>query len=400
MNPPLLALRTDPQVLADAFSEFIAAAGRLEHSYQELQKEVVQLRTELQDRNTALQSSLAENERMRLALQRLVGALPCGVLVFDHSHEITLMNSEAMRLLDLNPDKVRTLADIEGRVQVKLPVQLESDVSDCEQEILVTSASAKRWIALRNRKVGARERQQTIVILRDVSAQKEFEQEREAARNTVALAEMSAVLAHEIRNPLASLELFAGLIADSQPKHTEFIGHLQAGIRTLSATVNNVLRFNSAGHLRLAAMPLATAVQGSVEFMRPIAEQSAVRISFTSHAADLRIAGDENALHQVMLNLGCNAIRHMSGGGELMISVRPKMDGDQVGAVVLVSDTGSGIHPDHIDRIFDAGFSGNGHTPGLGLAVCRRIIEQHKGKITVTSRLNEGTTFQLEFPSL
>ena len=92
INGPTGESRGDRAVLAGAFSEFIAAAGCLERSYHDLQLEVAQLRKELEERNAALNSSVAENERMRLALQRIVAALPCGVLVFeaergDHSHE-------------------------------------------------------------------------------------------------------------------------------------------------------------------------------------------------------------------------------------------------------------------------------------------------------------------------
>jgi signal transduction histidine kinase len=67
-------------------------------------------------------------------------------------------------------------------------------------------------------------------------------------------------------------------------------------------------------------------------------------------------------------------------------------------ALVAVADTGSGIPPYLIERIFEAGFSGNGDTPGLGLAVCRRLMASHGGKIRATSRIDKGSTFQLEFP--
>jgi signal transduction histidine kinase len=80
-------------------------------------------------------------------------------------------------------------------------------------------------------------------ILRDVTAAKEAEQEREAARSAMALAEVSAILAHEIRNPLASMELFAGLLMDDPEQTSVWVSHLRAGIRLLSATVNNVLEF-------------------------------------------------------------------------------------------------------------------------------------------------------------
>jgi PAS domain-containing protein len=89
-------------LLAGEFSEFIAAATRLENSYRELQEEVSQLGLELSERNAALNTSLAENERMRLALQQIVDSMPCGVLVLDRDGQISMINPESRRLLGLD----------------------------------------------------------------------------------------------------------------------------------------------------------------------------------------------------------------------------------------------------------------------------------------------------------
>ena len=84
---------------------------------------------------------------------------------------------------------------------------------------------------------------QSVWILRDVTANKQAEREREAARNTMALAEMSTILAHEIRNPLTSMELIAEVIESEPAQASQWVSHLRAGIRSLSATVNNVLSY-------------------------------------------------------------------------------------------------------------------------------------------------------------
>ncbi len=408
INGPLAVPRSEPAALASAFSDFIAAAGCLERSYQDLQREVSQLRQELEERNAALKSVALENHRMRLALQRIVGALPCGVLVFEADHTISLANAEARRLLGLAVEGPCSLQEL--AVEKNLPLHAflrRTSENETEQEFRVDANLPPRWIAVRSRRLfsansgeGGGVPSQSILTLRDISAQKELEQEREAARRTLALAEMSAVLAHEIRNPLASLELFADLIADEQPTAAQHISHLQAGIRTLSATVNNVLRFQSVGQSHLSPTRIAEVVRNSVAFIRPIAQQAGVEVLLRDRAGELRIAGEENALQQVMLNLSCNAIRSMSGGGTLSISVRATRVEDVVYASIRVADTGHGICPEHLDHIFEPGFSGRGDTPGLGLAVCRRIVEQHGGKIQVRSRVNRGTVFTLELPAL
>ena len=90
-----------PRMLADAFSEFISASSLLEASYRDLQQEVAHLGLELAERNAALSRSLAENDRMRAALQQMIDSMPCGVLVLDTAETIVMINPEGRRLLEL-----------------------------------------------------------------------------------------------------------------------------------------------------------------------------------------------------------------------------------------------------------------------------------------------------------
>ena len=216
----------------------------------------------------------------------------------------------------------------------------------------------------------------------------------------MALAEMSTILAHEIRNPLASMELFAGLIAEDPAQTAQWVSHLRAGIRQLSGTVNNVLSIQSGNDPHRAPVNLSACVQGGVEFVQPIAEQASVLLSFMSGDEGLTILGNENVIRQIILNLICNAIRHTPTGGKIEVKVQAKTQEGITSALVEISDTGCGIPSNLIGQIFDVGFSVNGDTPGLGLAVCKRLMMQHGGEIRVTSRVNCGTTFQLEFPIL
>lgn len=398
-------------VLVDAFVEFSAAANRLERSYQELQKEVVQLRAILAERSQALRASRTENSHMKLALRQILDSLPCGVLVLDETERVTLSNPEARRLLDLPSEPVESLAEIprSGMAMLKT-IQRNLSQPDAEDECCLSGPAGQQWLAVRHRKLprctegsaagpGAAVAQPaTILILRDTTSQKKLEEEREAARNVVALAEMAAVLAHEIRNPLASLELFAGLIGERHEGTPEYVEHLQAGIRSLSATVNNVLRFHSGGALQLLPMSLAESLHGAVAFVRPLAGQKGIELSLRVEPEDLAIRGDHNALQQVFLNLALNAFRFTAAGGWLRITANRSHGADRARVRVDFTDNGCGIEPTLLSRVFDAGCSGSGQTPGLGLAVCRRILEQHGGSIGVTSQLRRGTTFSLEFP--
>jgi len=401
-----LSVTSAEPALADAFAAFTAAAGRLEFSYQQLQAEVARLREELEDRNAALTSSLAENEKMRLALGRILEALPCGVVVLEAGGAISFVNPETERLLGGAPESAKlneALRAILARIEPSEPG---------EQELCLNRAGSKRWLVARwarrqddTSAAGPADdkKGQTVLIIRDVTAQREMEREREEARRLLALAEMSSVLAHEIRNPLASMELFAGLLKEStdpQAEERSWAEHLQVGIRCLSATVNNVLHVHTIGVPALVPLRLSDVLGEGVCFTAPIAGKSSIRISLQDHLEACQIAGNAGELRQVIINLALNAFRHTAAGGNVTITARQQARAAGQVAIVEFSDTGCGIEPEHLPHIFEAGFSSAGQRPGLGLAVCRKIIQQHGGNIAVESTVARGTTFRMEFPIL
>jgi two-component system, sensor histidine kinase FlrB len=394
--------------LAGAFSEFITASSRLESSYRRLQQEVHELRQELSARDAALNISLAENDRIRLDLQQIVDSMPCGVLVLSRQGEILMINPECGRLLGIDgvqfPDGAQaTLQQICAFSGINLESSFEhSDRTNAGQEFCIHGATGKRWLEVCHRPLlypaGGPDR--VILILRDVTAQRRAELERESARKAMALAEIATILAHEIRNPLASLELFAELVENDGQQRRQWISNLRAGIRTLSSTVNNVLTFHGSTTLQLSPMNLCTVIGDSLKFVQPLAQQAAVTLLWRKDCKQECVMGNEGALQQVVFNLASNAIRHTPPGGTVTVSLRcSPRDEPNPQVVVEFSDTGCGIRPDQMDRIFEPGFSGNGDTTGLGLAVCRRIMTQHGGWISVSKTARVGAQLLLSLPT-
>jgi K+-sensing histidine kinase KdpD len=396
--------------LADAFSTFIAAAGRLEHSHWQLHDEVTHLRTQLEERNRALASSLAENESMRIALRQILDALPCGVAVLEAgSKHIVLLNPEAERLLGIATDQTPTWAHLPESIRTVLgaegcPAWKQGD----EHDLCFDSNHKKRWVTVRysamtDPAIRAQSGTKVILICRDTTTSREAEQEREASRHMVALAEMATVLAHEIRNPLGSMELLTGLLAGDgglSDDSKDCVQHLQAGVRSLSAVVNNVLRFHSSGTANLQPTKLADTLRSATNFVQPLARQSGITLSPQLTLGLTEIAADAGGLQQVILNLACNALRHTSAGGNITVAGSVESRGELKIAVIEVADTGNGIRSEDLPRIFEPGFSTTKQSPGLGLAVCQRIVEQHRGTISVRSQLGKGTMFHMEFPVL
>ena len=230
-------------------------------------------------------------------------------------------------------------------------------------------------------------------------ANQDLERERQEHQRCQALAEVSSMLAHEIRNPLGSLELLASLLADSGPSDAQkhWIRHMQAGLRMLAATVNNVLHLHSGTAPQLVSSDLGELLHWTVEFLTPLAEQNGIRLELQNHLVGVFMPADVHGLRQVLLNLALNGFRYMTEGGVLRVSAWKESctEGEEIR--VEIADQGTGIAPEHLDHIFDAGFTTRPGSAGLGLAVSKKIVEQHGGTIRVGSEVGQGTTFTITF---
>ena len=380
--------------LARAFRSFTEAAGSLERTYGQLQHQVTTLRQELEVTNRSLTVSLEENRRMRERLRCIVESLPCGVLVVEGRNQISMLNPEASRLLGGQPDTMDALppelgAALEGARQ-----------SEEEREIeLPAGAASPRWAAIRHAWLeGNKNARSSVFILRDTSAAKQMECEREDLRKRQALVEMSALLAHEIRNPLGSLELFAGLLAESelQGESRRWIEHVQAGLRSLSSTVNNVLDLHNEPAPSRARLDAGELLTWAYDFLLPLAHQARVEFEIVNGIEGVWIEADRHLLEQVLLNLALNAFHFMPNGGWL--AMRGVERGNEI--EIEVRDTGPGVSEEDLARIFDAGFTTRPGSTGLGLAVCQRILDQHGGTITAESKAGHGATFRLRLPKV
>jgi signal transduction histidine kinase len=389
--------------LTRAFLTFTQAAGSLERSYLQLQAEVTRLHRELERANSELERSLEENARVRGYLSRVLDNLPCGVLVADAGGKVQVANPEARRLLQMP-------ADWAAGNNTGLPEPIQQLLRDVPANSFF---SEKEWSAATsngNRTIGVLRANiseipdgpsDSIWIVRDITDQKRIAEEREAARRSLALAEVATVLAHEIRNPLGSLELFTGLVADATahlPETRQWVTHMQAGLRSLSATVNNVLQFHSQPNAEFLPLELDCLIAESVDFLRPLAQQRGQHVHIENTLGKVSVNADANRLKQVFLNLSLNAFRAMPPGGTLSVRLSWSPQYPEGAVQIDFKDEGRGLPEELLDRIYEPGFTTTPGSPGLGLAVSKKVIEQHGGEIRVVSRPKQGATFSIVLP--
>ncbi len=400
--PPVGSARSTRRALAAAFASFSQTAGALETTYAKLQAEVGRLRHELENKNRSLARSLEENQRMRAYLVRIVEGLPCGVLVFDSGMHLRMINPAARRLLDAESEQPSSFDASVPRLLGSLLAALPNEEFRHEQEWVVEGSQGQRALGVTRACIRTKDSgDDSVLILRDLTEAKQLELQRNVARRTQALAEVATLLAHEIRNPLGSLELFAGLLANSlaeQPELQSWINHVQAGLRSLAATVNNVLQFHSQPSAQLLPVDLLRLMGQTVDFLRPLARQQEMQIEWQAPRFPVGILADSSRLQQAFFNLALNAFRAMKPGGTLSIRTSRSESGSRPIAEVVFADQGAGINAANLGKIFEPGFTTRSGSPGLGLAVTRKVIEQHGGTIGVESREGQGTTFTLTLP--
>jgi signal transduction histidine kinase len=235
---------------------------------------------------------------------------------------------------------------------------------------------------------------------------KQAQAEARRAERLAALGQLSAGLAHEIRNPLGvikgSAELLNQKLAVSDPLSQELAGFIYAEVNRLSALVGRFLDFARPSHLELHAEELPEVMDQS---LKTIAQQGAtakvcVRRDFTPDLPAAMI--DRELCEQAFTNLLLNACEAMGeSGGELRIRMYPIVSADGQGneAVVEIEDTGPGVPADLKEQIFNPFFTTKRTGVGLGLAIVSKIVDAHGGTLTLHSAPGQGACFRMTFPA-
>jgi two-component system, NtrC family, sensor histidine kinase HydH len=226
--------------------------------------------------------------------------------------------------------------------------------------------------------------------------QDSFEQLKRADRLS-AIGELSASLAHEIRNPLGSIEGAAQILEQpqtSEEMRLEFLGVIRKECRRLNRLLTNLLDFARPRPPEFQEIDVRPVVDSVVALLSHTAEQNRIQLRKHVSASLSPVESDSEQLKQVLLNLTINAIQAMPGGGEIEISTAQK----NTGIVIAVRDQGAGIPAENVDKIFDPFFTTKDSGTGLGLSVAHQIIVQHGGVITAERNVDRGMTFSVMIP--
>jgi nitrogen-specific signal transduction histidine kinase len=236
-----------------------------------------------------------------------------------------------------------------------------------------------------------------VHYMRDVTEQKSLERKNERISRLAALGELSAVIAHEIRNPLSGVGISAQALSRSLHPgdfHESNLKNILKGIRKVDDVIKGLLDFATPKEPVLTPVSVNKVLEEALFFSVPQAQEG--QISIEKHLGKTLplVLLDLEQIKRVFINIILNALQAMSPGGVLRIRTA-RSAGRRV--MVRITDTGAGIPPVTLKRIFDPFFTTKSQGAGLGLSISRTILEKHHATITCDSQAGKGTTFTLLF---
>jgi two-component system NtrC family sensor kinase len=241
-----------------------------------------------------------------------------------------------------------------------------------------------------------------LVVLEDVTGRVRLEEQLQQREKLSSIGLLAAGVAHEINTPLTGVssytQMLLGMLADTDPKHA-LLQKIRRQTDRATGIVNNLLNFSRTGGVtEFAEVDLNRVLEDTLQLLEPQFRQSRVEIA-REYSEDLpRVQGNAGKLQQIFTNLLLNARDAIPDGGRIVLRTSAD-DRDMVN--VEVRDTGIGIAPENVARIYDPFFTtkGVGRGTGLGLAVSYGIVQEHSGHISVESAPGRGTTFRITLPT-
>jgi two-component system sensor histidine kinase PilS (NtrC family) len=246
----------------------------------------------------------------------------------------------------------------------------------------------------------------SILIFQDLTRLREMEEHLKRSDRLAAIGKMAAGIAHEIRNPLASISGSIEILKEemeSSPQNQQLMGIVLREVNRLNSLIADFLLFARPISPGKEEIRLNALIEEILQMFRNGPEfNPRIRLE-TQFGDDLRIQGDPHQIRQVFWNLFINAAQAMPDGGTLRVELRRNSPSalpsrDRPCGEVEVRDSGTGIGPEEMGKIFDPFFTTKEKGTGLSLSIVHSIVEAYGGKITVQSQVGKGTTFRILLP--
>jgi signal transduction histidine kinase len=342
--------------------------------------------------------------------RHIVSGMRNGVLAVTHDGRLAVINDEAYRIFGITPqagDPGQPLAQVlHEHPDVVRVVMSAFDLhhlpTRVEMRIKPTGRVIGYTLALVRDDAGA-----TVgaaMFFRDLTRVEQLEERERLRDRLAAVGEMAAAIAHEVKNPLAGIEVMAGLLRRKldAPEAQKALSDIINEAKMANAIVQEVLDFVRPIRLQVESTAVEEAVDGAIQLADIKARRGNVDVRATLPPGLPQIQADRHQLTQVFTNLLMNAYEAMEGQGAVTISAHPaRLDDGADGREALrvdVADNGPGMPPNVAERVFDPFYTTKAQGSGLGLAIVRKIVDAHDGRIDVQTSPEQGTTIRITLP--
>jgi signal transduction histidine kinase len=245
-----------------------------------------------------------------------------------------------------------------------------------------------------------------VEIFSDISTIKALEEEMRRTKTMAALGELSATVAHEIRNPLGAMGLWAGILErelELNDPRRKTLDKIVEGLARLNKIVSSLLVYTRPLKAQFQRVNLQNLLEETVNFVAVEIERQEQKIVVEKHwngAAAALVYADPEKMQQVIMNLCLNAVQAMPDGGTLSVSIEEQKGPRDDLISFRIADTGIGIAKENIDKVFVPFYTTKENGTGLGLAIVKKIVEHHSGYITVDSEKGKGAAFKVFLPMI
>jgi len=377
--------RAPLDLLQEAFVNFNRASSELERHYRSLEERVRELTRQLAE-------SLDERRRLGDLLCSVLESISAGVVVVEREGLIVAFNRAAERMTSFRREEV------EGK-----PFGLLFPERWLREGRVLEERWGQKWIRVVPSPLKGEAARGWVLVLEDVTELKKWQQQAMRNEGLSAMGEVAAQVAHEIRNPLGVIKLFASLLRkefNGDGRREELLEHILIGVKEIEGVLGNLLLFVRPQAPVFRTIDLRAPLREVLSFVAPLLEENGIRMVERISRSPLEIEGDGELLKQVFYNVVLNAVQAMPEGGTLRVSTtrrRSRIKGQRM-VEVVVADSGVGIPPEDLQRIFSPFFTTKERGTGLGLTVVHRIVEVHGGLVEVESEVGKGTTFRISIP--
>ena len=362
----------------------------------------------LRSAGARLEDASHEIEDLRAFNEYVIDSLLSGLITADKDGRILTFNRAAASITALPPDQAfgRDVAEVlqlppSFRARLASLAETRSARADLEYRVgdgrVLDLGLTATTFAFPNGRTGY------LFTFQDVTDLRRLERHSRLQQRLAAVGEMAAGIAHEIRNPLASMSGSIQVLRQELPLSEDQAQLMDIVLREserLNDTIRSFLAYARPQRFAVTRLDLSKVVQDAALLLRNSADVRAGHmVDVAVPAEPVWYEADENQIRQIVWNLATNGLRAMGAGGRLLLSAAADDAGGEAGDVVLsVQDEGCGIPADELDAIFQPFRSSFEKGTGLGLAIVHRIVTDYNGEIQVSSTVGEGTTVSVRLP--